>query len=314
MTLVSPTEFIANPILPTRLVHLLAGASGSSKTTYLFQNLPKYERGEAWDGGFQTKPGKYLYIACDRPLREADDTLRRIGIDPDTVTRFSLVDEKNKHFRQNYKALFAHVVQNYPDIQLLVIDAIYVLTPSGKYSDNASVNDFLTEMAILCDKHGLTIIGTTHSPKMKEGDTYLQARECILGAIGWGGFASTVMYIHSTEPEDPTCPERELIVLTRNGAPHVFNYILDNRGCLVPQAPKPKENPMAKIREFLDTVDFDTDFTTQEMRDAAECSSQYVRRLLKELITEGSVRRVNKGTYRRLCSPEEAIFRQNRVQ
>lgn len=298
--------FIVDRIFPSRRIHILTGASGSNKTTYLFQQLPLWEKGLPWHGLAST-PVSWVYVACDRPQDEADDTLRRVGVDPEKITRFSLVDERYKHLR-SYKMFMSHIDLNYPNARLLVIDAFYVMTPNGKYSDNHTVNEFLTELAIWCKKKDITIIGTTHSPKMKDGDSYLAARECILGAIAWGGFASTVMYIRSTEPENQKCPERELAVIPRNGAPDVYNYILDDKGCLNQTAAKKKENPAAKLREFLSTLQVNEEFSTDEAKDISDCSRQYVHRILGEFVREGMIQRSGKGCYQRIESPSEQFF------
>lgn len=305
-TLPAQSKWIIEKILPVRRVHILAGPSGSGKTTYLFQHLPQWEKGQPIHN-HASFPVPWLYISCDRPREEMDETFERVGIDPASVRSMCLMDEEHKHL-ETVEMLFQHVIKNYPTVRLLVIDAFYVLTPEGKYNDNAKVRKFLTNLSMHCKKYNITVLGTAHSPKMKEGESYLSPRECILGAIAWGAFSSTVLYIKPVQPEDPTNDERNLVIIPRNGKAETYDYLLDDEGKLIAAPPKRKENPAANLREFIAALPLGEEFDTGEAVFASGASRQYTGTLIREFLKEGIIKLQRRGLYTRIQSSSEAFF------
>jgi RecA-family ATPase len=298
-------QWIIEKILPVRRVHILAGASGSGKTTYLFQHLPMWEKGLAIHGHAST-PAPWVYISCDRPPEETVDTLERVGVDPGSIRWMSLLAPEFKHLT-TANSLIDHVKKTYPDARLLVIDAFYVLTPDMKYNDNGAVKTFLTHLAVLCQQHNITIIGTAHSPKMKDGEGYLEPRQCILGAIAWGAFCSTVLYIKSVHPEDVENDERNLVILPRNGKGESYDYLMSDKG-LVAAPSKKKENPADYIREYIASIPVGETFETQDAIQAGGASRQYTATILRDLSKEGWITLERRGIYRRNQTASEAFF------
>lgn len=302
----SRSKWIVEKIFPARRIHILAGASGSNKTTYLLQHLFEWEKGRPLHG-YSSFPVPWVYVTCDRSREETEETFTRMGIDLNAINTVYLLDEKYRDVR-TIETLFSRLTKEFPDARLYVIDAFYTLTPGGKYNDNATVNDFLRTIVRLCDQHDVTIIGTHHSPKMKEGDGYVAARDCILGAIAWGAFSSTVLHIRSPKPEDPACLERTLAILPRNGAALVLEYVLDDHGCLKAAPAKRKDGPAQTLRDFVMSLKIDEEFDSAEAIAAAGATRQYTHKLVMDLVKEGMIERVDRGAYKRVKSPSEAFF------
>lgn len=304
----SSSEWLVDGIFPTHLVHILAGASGSNKTTYLLQTLPKWAKGEPIHGR-ESHPVPWIFISCDRSWKETRHTFDRMGIPYDSIRTVCMMDKKYRDIL-TVEVLFERMKKEHPDVRLYVIDAFYTLTPDGRYNDNATVNKFLRTLVKLCEENDVTVIGTHHSPKMKEGEGYVASRDCILGAIAWGAFASTILHIRSPEPDNDECRERYLAILARNGAAITQDYVLDNSGLLQPVAPKRKDGPYNQLREFIHGLKLEEEFDSQEAVAAAGASRQHVHKMLMSLAREGMIERVDRGTYKRSKSATEAFFSQ----
>jgi|SRR5579859_4518541 len=306
-------KFLIERILPSRRVHLFGGASGANKTTYLFQTLLEWQKGNPVHSQV-SHPVPWVYVSCDRPSEETEETLERMEIPSNSFHKIHLMDDRYQNIK-TLPSLISTVVKEYPDARFLVIDAFYVLTPEGKYSDNATVNEFLRNAQVLCRKHDLTILGTTHAPKMKENDLYVAARDCLLGAIAWGGFSSTVMFIRSIDPENQTCKERVLIVLPRNGAPISVEYVLDDHGRLRETPPKNQRNPTLALQEFVSEMAVNDELDMSEAAAISGVSRQYTHRILMELVRRGALAKVTRGVYKRISeSPKHPEMYSQSIQ
>ena len=78
-------EYLIDRILPAYQIHLLGGASGAGKTTFLLQYLRQALDGGDWFG-HKCNRMRLAYIACDRRQQEYDEKFQLMGIKPFEVS------------------------------------------------------------------------------------------------------------------------------------------------------------------------------------------------------------------------------------
>lgn len=249
-----PTPIIET-IFPGRRVHLIGGASGAGKTTWLMQILETWRKGEPVYG-HASHPCPFVYLSYDRDDDDFIDTCERLKIDPETYNFHSPHGAALETPLLDY--LTALQTRN-PSTRLYIIEGIAMQTPAGKINDQRVVGSWLRRLQEFCKKYDVTIIGVLHSAKTKERDRYREPRAKIAGCGAWAGYSSTVVIIEEKEA-DGESELRELLILPRNAKK--FRYLLDFKdGFLVPA--EQKKSVKAKFEDWLMRQTPGTEFTVE---------------------------------------------------
>ena len=179
---------------------------------------------------------------------------------------------------------------------MLFVDAFAAFVPKGKINDYDTVSLFLRDLSVFCQDNDLTFIGLAHSPKIKENESYLAPRDCILGSTAWGSFSSTVMFIRQVEPDNPDCQEREFFVLPRNAKGEKYHYMLNEAGVLI-ETERHRQSPFDKVRDYLFTLAPGSEFTSEDIQAIAGTSRAHAHRISLQLMAAGNLRKVSRGIY-----------------
>lgn len=196
--------YLIDQILPVRRVNLLGGPSNAGKTRWVIPALKEWEQGNPVLGR-ASHPAPWAYVVGDRLLEEAEDTIRDMGYNPNTITIVPAFGRDNKGFLQIMMAVGALK----PVPELLVIEGFGDLAPDPQRK--RQVRDFMSEAGAYCQcapgfPNGLCILGIMESPKMKPQERYADARQRISGVAGWGYHASTVLMLEPDDLDDDNSP------------------------------------------------------------------------------------------------------------
>lgn len=295
MTTNRPTPII-EVLFPGRRVHLVGGASGAGKTTWLMQTLEKWRKGESIFG-YPSHPAPFVYLSYDRDRDDFEDTCERMGIDSSTY-RFEV--PAISELGQPIKMHLDNIMNKYPDTKLIVIEGVATMVPGGKIIDQQTVARFLRELQEFCKRHDITIIGVVHAAKTKERDRYREPRARIAGCGAWAGFSSTVVIIEEKQA-DSDCELRDLYILPRNS--RKLRFQMDFRdGFLVESGSTSTESTqtdeqMPKFIQWLYRMPTDLPFIASDCR---EVSRAGFYRGVKQAIKDGIVQQNSNGTYQRI--------------
>lgn len=212
-----PTPII-DVLFPGRRVHLIGGASGAGKTTWLLQTLEQWRQSKPVFG-YQSHPCSFAWISYDRDFEDFEETCERMHIDP---TTYNFNAPSGSDFKLPLLSYLETFVARNKGVKLLIIEGLSNRTPLGKMNDPVVVGSWLREIQFFCRKHDLTIIGVIHAPKMKERDRYKEPRSRLAGCASWPGYSSTAVIIEEKNA-DGESELRELFILPRNARKHKYN-------------------------------------------------------------------------------------------
>jgi hypothetical protein len=286
-------QFIVESILPAHELHLVAGPSGSGKTSLVFQTIDDWAR-TIPVFGYESYPRPFCYVSCDRSLRATDRTLRRIGAKIE-VPRISLVDSLIANdFSSVLKAARARV----KDVEVLFIDAIAALCPSGKINDYGAVRSMLTGISRTCQREKVTVVGMAHSTKVKEGEKFLNPRQRVLGSVAWGGFSDTMILIEPDNPEDPADASRIVTLLPRNAPAETILYHFTPSGVLVPTNRDTEDFILdAWLRRQIPGPNEYTTASIVGIAEEAKLSRSSAVRWIRTKVSDGLLEKVRHGIY-----------------
>jgi RecA-family ATPase len=283
---------IIDTLFPGQRVHLIGGASGSGKTTWLMQIIELWRRGEAIYG-YLSHPVPFIYLSYDRDTDDFEDTCERLKIDPKSYT---FISPTGLAFDTPLLQYLEALNQQHPEAKLYIIEGIASQTPEGKINDQRIVGRWLRMLQTFCKKKGVTIIGVLHSAKTKERDRYREPRARIAGCGAWAGYSSTVVIIEEKEA-DTESEIRELMILPRNAGKHV--YSLDFKDGLLVEIPKAAAR-IPKFEQWLCTIQPGEIFNVGQIRVATGLSDSRIFLELERAQNLKKIEKVSSGTYCKL--------------
>jgi hypothetical protein len=302
-------ECLIDKILPCREIHLVGGASGSSKTTLMFQILQKWQRGEEVFG-YASFPVPMAYVACERSLDSTQRTVDRCAVDLKCPNISALEHGWLKDVDHAFERIAAYLTSRHPETRMWYLDGLQALTPGGKNNDYACVLRFLTDITQFCQTRNVTVIGSVHATKTKEGERYMNPRQRILGSVAWAGFSETVIILDQIDPEDPAS-RREIQLCPRNAPQGRFDYELDSNGLIVftqndqvTKAGRPDTKPqhIDNVLARLAELDPETSLpraTLNAFLADLKLSERTLDRVLKQMVEDKLLRSPEKGVYQR---------------
>jgi hypothetical protein len=191
-----PPEFLIDGILPAGEAHLIGGASGSGKTTWIFQNfLAEWQEGSpVFD--HDSFPVPYVYISLDRSRSSVTRTLQRLRL-LEKITRVICLDEMPEDCL-DLESVLKFALKKFPDSRLVIIEG-FALMSGDKTNGYTAVGKLMRKAARLCAKNKLTIIGVCHAPKMKADEQFQHSRELLLGSVSWAAYSDTIVVLNMDE-------------------------------------------------------------------------------------------------------------------
>jgi hypothetical protein len=290
-------KFIVDGIFPRNLVHLIAAPVATGKTTLFMQQIHAMQHGL----DFLTKRAfdtRIVYITADRGRQETDATLARLGLTGIVINLLSLKD-----MRGTIPYLEIMIGEHCKHGDLVIVEPLnFFLRDSnnkpGDINNFGQVSNFLLRLGRIAEDMQITIEGSLHSSKAKQGAQYMVAREKVIGSVAWTAFTATTVVL---EPADPTVcddPGRLIHVLPRDIRPFTLDYVVEpTHGLLVPSTAKPFKS---RLDELLEA--HEGQFTTEHLElwmEEAHVSLPTLKRWLKQKIDDGYVERIGRGTYQK---------------
>jgi hypothetical protein len=107
------------------------------------------------------------------------------------------------------------IEQTIPLPEIVFVEGVDMLVTNIK--DIRVVTSFMHELQKITQHYHVTLIGSLGSPKTKQGQGYIAKRDNLLGSVGWGRTAETIMNLQFPKSDDAS-GRRELYVLLRRGS------------------------------------------------------------------------------------------------
>jgi hypothetical protein len=187
-------EWLEKPLWQRRAFHLLGGAKGSGKGTYMARLAAKVTRGD-----FHGR-GMIVVFISSEDSAEIDIKPRLIaaGADLDRciliIGTFRLPDDLDR-----LRAMSAEV----DDVALVVIDPVSNHIGDRNSNSEGEVRDVIAPLNHLADELGCLIIGVRHPGKNRVSG----AIAAILGSTAWVDTPRAVVMI-AADPDDPNSQTR----------------------------------------------------------------------------------------------------------
>jgi hypothetical protein len=302
-----PSKYLIDKILRANEPSLISGPSGSGKSTLLLQILSDWQAGrDVFSHPIRQVP--FMLMSCDRPMFALEDTMERMEIDPTSIPRMSILDERRDRFDNSageseytISELISIAKKRVHGCGLIFMDGFAALCPN-KIIDHRDVRVFLQETARLCRDHRITILGTVYAAKARNGEGYSSPRERMLGSGAWSAFTSTKFVIELEEAK------RVIHILPQNSAPELWELMHDPaNGRLIPFDPLLAMPAPAKssLRTGLDTwlqqLSPGSSFTTSDAQligESFKISKRTVTRWIADQESMQTIFRVDHGEYR----------------
>lgn len=289
-----PQEFLIDGILPANEVHLLAGSSGSGKTTFLFQMLAQWQAGLPVLGHL-SHPVPYAYLSVDRSSSSVKRTLQRLGL-VDQITR--MVCREDLPVGLTIATALASALEKHPDSKAFFIEGFQTLA-GDRGNSYTPVASLLSATTALCAKEGITILGVCHSPKIKADEKFQHSRELVLGSVAWAAFSDTVITMDQAEDTGVVTVK----VMPRNAAKEEFQFVFGENGVLTPHT-NAGGGGRATLELHLYGLGAGEEVTRQEMLDIGRrcgVATRTVDRVIDAAVDEGILKRLHgvQGTYYR---------------
>ena len=217
-------RWLVDPIFPAGAMHLIGGASGSMKTTWLLQQLWEWEQGLPLFGKYKSNPCPWVYITNDRSSRDTNRTLQRLGYHKwgfvehaieDLLPSIKVPGMNDIEMIGKVPDFWQHIFPKFPWAELFVIEGLSSLLPDidkGR-SQNKQEQIWGINIRKYLGPTNKTIIATTHSPKVQAASGMsTDDRSKFLGSQALIGGCSTMVFIE----KDPKTDKRAVKIMGRN--------------------------------------------------------------------------------------------------
>lgn len=214
--------YLVEKIIPSRRVSLLAGISSAGKSRFIIPALAMYSAGLPVLG-LRSHPVKWCLVCSDRPLADAQDTVKTIGFD---LADVDIIPAFGQHSKPIHN-IMAEIEEREAKLVLWEGFDMMVKNPNNP----GEVSEFLSRVTAYCEQ-GLTIIGTVGVAKLKPHEMYQNPRQLVAGSSIWERATSTNFIIVAVNPRDISDPRRLLYVSLKNEASFQVLGQFDDNGIL----------------------------------------------------------------------------------
>jgi len=203
--------------------NLVAGASGAGKTRWILPQLIELRR-----QGLEV-----LYTSCERPVRDGQRTLVKMGYPAAALPMLSFQDE-SEDTKFDVVGLHnlckSHRIMGRKKVDILYVESITIL--AGDPNKAVDVVNFSRRVYRLMAAEGCSVWGSSWVSKVKEGAKFVNTRDNVMGSAAWPGICGTMAVITSPNGEEE--PERDIQILLRDGKPRTEHYRFNDHGILEP--------------------------------------------------------------------------------
>jgi hypothetical protein len=242
---IAPSEGEEDGWFPLGDISLIGGASGTGKTTWIFDTLYKQKQGYAVLG-HRTFGRTFHVLAYDRRRNANARTMRRMKLLPSDIP---MTKPRRAFGVAAVQGIINEIEKMDPTPGIVFIEGLDMLIDdSNKKSVVSPFMDYLQEVA---EHFHIAIIGSVGAPKAKRGEEYAAKRDKLSGSEAWGRSSETVCVLEYAEDDDGTTPQRSLTILPRNAGAEKFVMEFQS-GRLVPVQPtagvdpEPEVNPVGR--------------------------------------------------------------------
>ena len=283
-------------MIPRKQISILAGASGSGKSTFTLQAIRAHLNEDAFPLRFQGKT--FAYVVGDRTVGELKGRAEEIGV---KIPMVGIVDDHSippsllKDPRQLLSIIIRDRLKEVPDVLILDPLALFLGGSVVDYLSTAQGMIYLNRFAI---QHNITLLALHHASKQRTDWSYKRPQDMILGSAALQGFSGDQMVI--VEPEEKGKNHRfysqshtspPIDVELEQGSGGWFKVV---RGCL---------NPSSLIG-WLGSLD-EREWTTgkiHELGNQMGMSRSTINYHIKEWVEQGVLIRPKHGVY--VLNPE----------
>jgi hypothetical protein len=295
--------YLIDTILPEGTVHLIGGPSGIGKSTWLLQTIHQWEQGLPVMG-FPSHPMPYVYFMCDRSEVDLQATLKQIGLSDWDVKAYAIESlGREPFYLEPQDVKIEHLPKIFPWAKIFFIEGIHWFyekkqaSRSGDYVDTLRFWSYVRDQ--FCENY-LTIIGTTHIPKMKINEGYARTRDKIFGSVAGPAVAGTIIVMDG----DPKSPGKiEMTICPRNSKEFKVKYCRTDDGALALVASDDKAQDDGAFSLFdkkLDELEIESTIASSIIRkwkQEFDVSKATTYRWLEARIFEGRLERLRPGLF-----------------
>lgn len=207
--------------MPSRELHLLAGASGAGKSRFKVQLGMSLTQGEPFLGLIPTRPWKVAFVSCDRGGDSFQRLLREeLHLPEDIFPWFAeeaIPLESGRVGSNRPSQVLRWVKSQSPESELIILDGFSGLCP--KANDYWEVRAMERDLQKTLRALDQTALGSVHAAKLRPRDKVLNPRERVLGSVAWAAGAELVISLDSEDPEKVDCPFRVASFSSHSGPP-----------------------------------------------------------------------------------------------
>ena len=291
------TDWIVDQFIPRGRLTLLAGASGSGKSSLLYGVAEAVSAGSDFMGQLATKKGKVCFIQSDESPENAADKLKVMGV------------KSEFHLLTDWKFLDVsklRVLQEQEHYDLIVLDSLTTLLGAGR-PDGPSMNDAefgfdLYPLNTWASENRVAVMMSAHLRKQsKDSTTNAITLDSVFGAASQGWAASEVWGLWKLDQQQPnqniqmrlqcvkgrTCADGT--AWNVEGSDEDFSFLLKGAANDEDITPKQRRQFAQQVLELMEGSD--RYWTVEDIREELRCAERHAYRVLKGLYVEDKITR-----------------------
>jgi hypothetical protein len=295
-------EYVAAPLpdrddgwFPLGDISLIGGASGTGKTSWVFDLLHKQKQG--WPVHEHRTHGRLFHVlAYDRRKNSFTRTMRRLKLLPSDIPTTPL---PLAFGREAVQSIINEIEKLNPTPSIVLLEGLDMLIDDA--NKKSTVSPFMRQLQEVAAHFHIALIGSVGAPKTKRGEGYAAKRDKLSGSEAWGRNCETVVVIEFSEDDDGTDDRRELTILPRNAKAEKFSLEFQN-GRLVVVQPETRPDVIFKPKRAREITWFKqqaeeakTDvtkewFTVTDFVEALEVPQSTAAKHIADALTKGFIK------------------------
>ena len=293
-----PKNWIIDQIAAKGNLVLLAGESGSGKTSLCYSMADAIANGKLFLNTFQTKKQKVAFIQADESETNCADKLETMGIESDITFYFSDTFEK---LTVDELPRFQELIDK-NNYDVIFLDSITTLLTGGRNSfkdaEFAAPLYFLNDIA---SKKDILIFFTTHLKKPEHGERKRVTKHDVMGNQSIYSAVSDCWSIHkSVEPEFDdhylfTCLKgrncQEETFFNLQGNQESYEWFIESAG-LGQLTPDEENNCTNKVLKLF--YEEDQYFSIKDIANRVPYSEKQIVRVVRNLFKQDKLSREKK--------------------